>query len=80
MTNSRTTTTRIWRYEVDEVWGDTPPVKVGDIILDKWKSDRCWQVYKLDTMTPTSGWHCKLLGEAALPLAEDVRQRWAERA
>ena len=60
---------RLWRYEVDEVWGfddrDEPPVKVGDVLIDRWKSDRTWNIYNFAAkpVRHVGGWHAKLLGE-----------------
>lgn len=62
---------QLWRYEVDEVWGDAP-VSVGTVLIDKWKADRTWTVYNLTTMEPTCGWHCKLLGKCPPDVAENV--------
>ena len=58
---------RYWRYEVDEVWGfedrPKPPVEVGDVIVDHWKADRTWNIYKTSAAAYVGGWHAKLLGE-----------------
>ncbi len=61
---------RLWRYEVDAVWGfedrTDPPVSVGDLLIDHWKGDRTWNVHKLPpagNMENVGGWHAKLIGE-----------------
>lgn len=70
---------RIWRYEIDEVWGTTKTFgpAVGTVILDTWKSDRCWRIVNFET-GEEGGWHAKLLGEASPELATQVRAAWAQ--
>lgn len=60
---------RLWRYEVDEC-SDDGPVRVGTVLIDRWKSDRTWRVH--DFSRTGNGrlahwWHCKLLGEVTDP-------------
>jgi hypothetical protein len=75
----QSTKPRIWRYEVEEVWGSmVGRMELGQIILDKWKADRCWYVMNVKDQTE-GGWSCKLLGEAPPEMAETVRSRWAEK-
>ena len=63
---------RLWRYEVTAVegFGDRPrpPVEVGDIIVDRWRSPRWWEIYDLPRpgssgMDYVGGWSARLLGE-----------------
>ena len=72
------TTKRVRRfvYEVDEVWGfedrPTPPVTVGAVLIDRWKADRCWNVYDFTRKGDPhiGGWHAKLHGEFDGPIDE----------
>jgi hypothetical protein len=69
---------RLWRYEVDEVWGfedrDRTPVRVGDVLIDRWKGNRTWNVHKVKgNMEYVGGWHAKLLGEYDGPVDGDGR-------
>ena len=55
---------RLWRYEIDEVWGE--PIKgieVGKHIIDRWKGNGTWNVMNTKTMKFASGWHAKRLEE-----------------
>jgi hypothetical protein len=56
-------------YRIVEVWGfedyeGGPPVKVGDVILDRWKGrgEQPWTVYNFTTMEPVGGWQGYYLG------------------
>lgn len=68
---------RVWRYEVDEIWGEDgnrqPPVCIGTVLVDRWKSNRCWQILNLNTGKETFGWHAKLLGEVT---GEELERFW----
>jgi hypothetical protein len=68
---------RIFRYEVDEVWGSMKGrIKIGDVILDKWKADRCWQIMDSKKAEIVGGWGAKLLGEADPELTAKVHADW----
>lgn len=56
-------TKRLWRFEIDEVWGDVPEgIEVGGHIIDGYKPNRTWTLMNLTT-DKESGWHAKRLEE-----------------
>lgn len=76
---------RLWRYEVDEVWGfedrPEPPVSIGTVLVDRWKGNRTWSVHKLPpsgNMEYVGGWHAKLIGEYDGPVDEVLADRCAK--
>ena len=71
---------RLWRYEVTAVEGfedrAKPPVEVGDVLIDRWKSPARWEIYDLPRpgspgMDYVGGWSAKRIGEYDGPRDDD---------
>ena len=55
---------RLWRFEIDEVWGDVPEsVKVGAHIIDGYKPNLTWVLINARLGKEVGGWHARRLEE-----------------